>query len=130
MSATSGMWIFALIVRSAAAASGVGTAQRMISHPAFSSSRICRTVASASSVFVFVIDWIRTGLPPPMTRSPMRTVLVCSLVIFFISFFCKQQMCRSGQRRYLLHFRIPFSIPDPDPDSGNKHRHRRRSRFS
>ena len=34
------------------------TATRMISHPAFSSLKICATHASTSSVFVFVIDWI------------------------------------------------------------------------
>ena len=39
----------------------------------------CFTVASTSSVFVLVMDWIRIGLPPPISRSPILTTLVLSL---------------------------------------------------
>ena len=59
----------------------VGTAQRMISQPAFSSARICATVASTSSVFVLVIDWIATGLPPPIFLPPIFITFVAFLVI-------------------------------------------------
>ena len=52
-------------------ASIFGTAQRMISQPAFSRARIWATVASTSSVFVFVIDCILIGLPPPIVTFPI-----------------------------------------------------------
>ena len=68
-----------LILLILSAASIVGTATRMISHPAFSSLKICATHASTSSVFVFVIDWIAIFSPPPMHTSPICTFLVLFL---------------------------------------------------
>ena len=63
----------------ALAASMVGTVQRMISQPACSNLWICSTVAFTSSVLVLVIDWIRIGFPPPISRSPILTTFVLSL---------------------------------------------------
>ena len=34
------------------------------------------TVASTSSVFVLVMDWIRIGFPPPITRFPIFITFV------------------------------------------------------
>ena len=85
MSAISGIEICRLISPSAFAASIVGTVQRISSQPASSSRWICATVAFTSSVLVFVMDWIRIGFPPPMTRSPILTVLVCSLVVILLA---------------------------------------------
>ena len=56
----------------------VGQVERMISQPAASSRRIWAIVASASSVFVLVMDWTVTGWPPPIYVSPIRMALVCS----------------------------------------------------
>ena len=69
--ATSGIWICFLISRIAAAASMVGTATRIMSHPASSRRWICSIVAATFSVFVLHMDWIRTGFPPPIFLSPI-----------------------------------------------------------
>ena len=67
-----------LIALMAAAASMVGTATRMIWHPACSRRRICATVAATSSVAVLHMDWMATGAPPPMTTPPM---FICLLTV-------------------------------------------------
>ena len=82
------MWILFLISRMASAASRFGTVQRMISQPAASRRRICYVVFSTSSVRVFVMDWIRMGLPPPITLSPIRIFFVWSLYMLSYLFSC------------------------------------------
>ena len=78
MSATSGMWMRALMAGTARAASSVGTATRMISQPACSRRRICCTVASTSSVAVLHMDWMLTGAPPPTATPP---TMICLLIV-------------------------------------------------
>src|SRR5260221_5318320 len=56
-----------------AAASGVFTVMRTSSEPARASASTCRTVASASSVSVLVIDCTTTGAPAPMRTSSTET---------------------------------------------------------
>src|SRR5512140_2388652 len=59
--------------RMASAASLSFTVTRTMSQPASAACSICRTVASMSDVFVFVIVWTDTGAPPPTLTSPMDT---------------------------------------------------------
>ena len=65
-----------LISAMALAASMSGTAERMISQPASSSSWICRTVALTSRVSVLVIDCTVTSASPPTLTPPTYTGLV------------------------------------------------------
>ena len=46
---------------------------RTISPPAPAMRRTCAAEASVSFVSVLVIDWIRTGFPPPITTLPTAT---------------------------------------------------------
>jgi hypothetical protein len=59
----------------ACAASGVLTVIRTISEPASASSLTWIAVPMASAVSVLVMDWMRTGAPPPTvtTRWPQTT---------------------------------------------------------
>jgi hypothetical protein len=63
-----------LISRIASAEAGSGTATRTISHPARAKARICATVAAASEVGVFIMDWTTMGFPPPRATFPTQTV--------------------------------------------------------
>ena len=63
------------------AASMVGTVDLTSSQPASSSLNIWLTVDSISSVLVLVMDCIRIGFPPPITRSPIFMTFVSSLYI-------------------------------------------------
>ena len=102
MSATTGMGEAATISRIASASAGVGTATRTISHPAAARRRICSTVAAASRVWVVVIDWIVTGLAPPIVTGPTRTTRVGRLgnrlgvVMATLSFTERVRMSRTG----------------------------------
>ncbi|OGX40673.1 MAG: hypothetical protein A3C53_00155 [Omnitrophica WOR_2 bacterium RIFCSPHIGHO2_02_FULL_68_15] len=51
----------------------VGAVIRTISQPAPTRASDCRTVASTSRVVVVVMDWTRTGWPPPTRTGPMAT---------------------------------------------------------
>ena len=64
-----------LISPTAFASSMPGTATRTISHPAFSSRRICFTVALTSAVLVVVMDWTVIGESPPIATGPTWTGL-------------------------------------------------------
>src|SRR6266540_856279 len=65
MSATTGIVDFAAIAVRASASSQWGTATRTISQPDATNDAICWSVASTFAVFVMVMDWTRTGAPPP-----------------------------------------------------------------
>ena len=58
------------------AASISGTAHRIISQPAFSSSFISVSVDFTSLVSVFVMDWTDMGASPPTFTSPTKTGFV------------------------------------------------------
>src|SRR3954470_24184689 len=70
MSAITGIGDSRTMVRSASTSLSRGTAQRIRSPPASATARIWRSVASASAVSVFVIDWTTTGAPPPIGTPP------------------------------------------------------------
>ena len=61
------------------AASIVGTAQRIISQPACSRAGSELLSASTSSVFVFVMDWIKIGLPPNASVSDLNHFCMISV---------------------------------------------------
>jgi hypothetical protein len=73
MSAISGTLISRLRIGRALALFSKGTATRIISTPASSSSRISARVASMSSVRVVHIDWTMIGLSPPIFSEPICT---------------------------------------------------------
>lgn len=65
------------ILPKASAACISGTASRAISQPAAASSRIWRKEPSTSVVFVFSIDWMETGAPPPILTLP---TVICFVI--------------------------------------------------
>ena len=104
------MVICFLISATAFAASMVGTVQRIISQPAFSRRLIWATVFSTSSVGVFVMDCIKTGLPPPITLSPIFITFVWSLYISYPFLCC----FRIGSLLFLSSFAVHCARTFPD----------------